>query len=362
MIIHSTVVSQQDCAIHLCNSLDRCLHYHLQQFTHVIAIFDRNTAIFIDQISALLRTIGLRYDCITLPSVGETNKSLTHYRFLVQRALRLNFLRRQSCFLAVGGGTVIDLVGFVAATYQRGVSYINLPTTLLAMVDAAIGGKVGINLGGGKHLLGAFHQPHAVLIDTTKLASLPERSLRAGFAEAIKAALVARSSTFFALLERFASRRDDPRLLRRLIAQSIRTKLYYVERDWREENLDRLLNLGHEVAHALEASTHFDDRVLMHGEAVALGILTAASISKARGLLTVQSLNRLTRLLSSLSCLPASPPGVVPKRLARHLHVVAGIRDGNLRVVLPMDPLGRATIVHDISSSEVIRTLSAILG
>jgi 3-dehydroquinate synthase len=356
----SEVRVRRRCTIACSGSFADDLKSCLAGFSHVVAVFDLNTQRFKDELESVFDEIGIRANSLVLNFHGEAIKSLEHYLSLVRQAASLDFLRRKSCFVAVGGGSLTDLVGYVAATYLRGVSYINVPTTLLGMADASIGGKVGLNLGKVKHLLGSFHYPEAVLIDVGKLDSLSSRVLAAGFGEVVKTALIAGDSRLFDYVEGHAraARAKDPRVLEEIVRQSIEIKLRLVEPDWQEEQLDRLLNLGHEIAHALEATVGFDDRVLMHGEAVASGIVAAVELAKDRDLLTEAQHGRIAALIRGLC-------GVVPlggwlagKDLLASLGAVERVRDGDMRVVLPCEKIGHARVYHDVLPGELVEALT----
>lgn len=355
----SKVSFERTCTIELTSSLKNSIAVCLKPYSHVILVYDQNTAIFRDEIDDAVGDVGLTFDSVILASAGEASKSFDHYAKLVNDSAGLKFLRRKSCFVAVGGGSVMDLVGFVSATFQRGVSYINIPTTLLGMVDAGVGGKTAINLPEGKHLLGAFHYPKAVIIDSTKLLTLSDRIYGAAFSEIVKVALISGNPYLFEYLESHVllAKARDADVMSEIISKSIEVKLKLVEPDWQEENLDRLLNLGHEVAHALEAAAQFDDNQILHGEAVMVGLICACKLALKKGLINGDTYNRIVFLLSELIDFELPKELCDPTLLRKQFEVVAGIRDGDLRVVLPDEKLGNARILHNISIQELIDTL-----
>lgn len=242
---------------------------------------------------------GFEATPIILPS-GEGTKSFAQLERLVDRLLGLD-LTRSDVVLALGGGVIGDLTGFTAAILKRGINFIQIPTTLLAMVDSSVGGKTGINTAAGKNLVGAFHQPLAVWADLDCLATLPEREMRAGYAEIVKYGLIA-DPAFYEWCEANAARllAGDREALAHAVAQSCRAKAAIVAADEREtDDIRALLNLGHTFGHALEAETGFSSR-LLHGEAVGIGMAQAFRFSAARGLCPAADAERLTAHLESI--------------------------------------------------------------
>jgi len=246
--------------------------------------------------AALLRSVraaGLRSSRIDVPD-GDATKNLRQVAKLYE-ALLDHGADRDTVLIALGGGMVGDLTGFTAATFLRGIAFVQVPTTVLAMVDASIGGKTGVNLQRGKNLVGAFHQPRLVCIDVETLSSLAQRQRAAGFAEVIKKAAIW-DADFFEVLERDAERLMalDRDALVPVLERAVRIKADVVSRDEREQGLRMLLNFGHTMAHALEALLHY--RRLLHGEAVAIGMVYAARRSEALGLATAGTADRLEAL------------------------------------------------------------------
>ena len=264
---------------------------------------------------------------------------------------------RASTIVAIGGGVLGDIAGFAAATFLRGVPFVQVPTTLLAQVDSAIGGKVGVNHPMGKNLIGAFHQPSAVIIDPSLLVTLPRREFRAGLYEVVKYGLIASRSLFDRITQTLAAlfARDAAALVP-MIGECCAIKAAVVERDERESGPRRVLNLGHTVGHALEAITKY--RRFRHGEAVAFGLLAAAELAVARGIMPPADRDALAATIAKMGPLPAvadlEAPQVV-EAAGRDKKVIAG----TLHFVLP-GPIGSTTIVTDVSSAELTGALTAI--
>ena len=253
-----------------------------------------------------LRRAGLKVDKVVVPD-GDASKSLAELAKLYDTLLDLG-LDRSGVLIALGGGAVGDLTGFAAATYLRGVRFVQIPTTILAMVDASIGGKTGVNLPQGKNLVGAFHQPSLVWIDTAFLETLPARERAAGMAEVAKAGAIW-DARFFARLERDSERilGLEPAALVPVLERACRIKAEIVSRDEREESgLRALLNFGHTVAHAVEACHGYRKQIL-HGEAVAIGMVHAARLSERLDLAPAGTRERLEALLVQLG-LPVEIP------------------------------------------------------
>ena len=285
---------------------------------------------------------------------GEQQKTLGTVATVID-ALVAARVNRDGLVLALGGGVVGDIAGFAAATYQRGIAFVQLPTTLLAQVDSSVGGKTGVNHPGGKNLIGAFHQPSAVITDTDTLGTLPDRELRAGFAEIVKAALVA-DATFYSWLEDHAGRvlAREPAALEHAIRRACEIKAAIVAADEREEGHRMVLNLGHSFAHAIEAGAGFG-RVL-HGEAVAAGIVLAVELSARLGLLPGADAMRVRELLLRAG-LPVDPPRLGRARMLKLMGMDKKVAEGRLRLVL-LDGIGAPTICPDYPA-DVLEALLA---
>jgi 3-dehydroquinate synthase len=279
-----------------------------------------------------LRRAGHRPVLLLVPD-GEGAKTPAQVEGLHRRFARAG-LDRGAWVLALGGGVVGDVAGFAAATYLRGVRLAMAPTTLLAQVDASIGGKTGVNLPEGKNLVGSFHQPRLVLADTRALATLPEREFRSGLAEVVKVG-AALDRALFALVEREADRllERDPVLVARVVARCARLKAGVVTADERDLSGRRaVLNYGHTVGHALEAATGY--RRFRHGEAVSIGIVAAARLAVRLGALAPADAARQERLLARLGLPTRVPRGVPLSRIVQALRRDKKARDGRLVFVL----------------------------
>jgi 3-dehydroquinate synthase len=270
-------------------------------------ITDANVArLFAARAQAALRAGG--FDPVTIAvEPGETSKSLAALERVYDRLIEAE-LDRSSSIFALGGGVVGDLAGFAAATFLRGVALIQVPTTLLAQVDSALGGKTAVNHRLGKNLIGAIYQPRLIVADVSLLKALPEREFREGIAEVIKYGAIM-DAPFIAELERevegLLARRPD--LLEAIVERCLRHKAYVVERDEREAELRSILNFGHTVGHALENSVGYGR--YLHGEAIAIGMTAAARLSCALAGLTAQEAQRLRALLGACGLPTAMPPG-----------------------------------------------------
>ena len=259
--------------------------------------------------------------------------------------------------IAVGGGVVGDIAGYAAATFLRGLSLVHVPTTLLAQVDSSIGGKVGINHKLGKNLIGAFHPPRLVAIDPQLLDTLPRREFRAGLYEVIKYGMIA-SPTLFKKLDRelTAVFNHEPRALMSIITKCCRIKASIVQSDERETGLRRILNFGHTVGHAIESATKY--RRFRHGEAVAFGMLAAASISETRGELSKTDRDALVTLIRRMGPLPSSNDLSI-KQIINTIKQDKKIIQGKLHFVLPTG-IGLTTIVEDVTSKQIERALKKL--
>ncbi|MCC7414139.1 MAG: 3-dehydroquinate synthase [Gammaproteobacteria bacterium] len=297
---------------------------------------------------------GNRIVEVTLPD-GEQHKTLATAGRVFD-VLVANRLGRDVVVLALGGGVIGDLAGFVAACYQRGVDLVQVPTTLLAHVDSSVGGKTAVNHPGGKNLIGAFHQPIAVVSDTELLASLPDRELRSGIAEIIKYGLI-RDAGFFAWLERNveALLARDPAALRHAIYRSCEIKAEIVGRDEREQGERAILNLGHTFGHAIEAATGYVE--WLHGEAVATGLLIAADMSRRLGRLTAEDVERVRRLLERAG-LPAQAPRIGVDGARGYMQIDKKVRAGRVRLVL-LQRIGAAEFTGDYPDAALTATLEA---
>lgn len=303
--------------------------------------------------SEALAAAGFAVATVTLPA-GEAQKSLAVASSLYDRLVDLR-ADRQTAVVAVGGGVVGDLAGFVAATFARGLPLLMVPTTLLAMVDSSVGGKVGVNHPRAKNLIGAFHQPVGVWIDTATLATLPDREYRSGLAEVVKYGVIL-DADFFEYLEANADAilARDPVAVRFVVARCCRLKAGVVEKDEREETgLRAVLNYGHTFAHAFETAAGYGG--WLHGEAVAAGMVCASRLGERHGLIGPDLTERQRRLLVRFG-LPTAPKDWAVADLLATMRSDKKTVAGRLRFVLPRR-LGEVALFDDISEEDVKRVL-----
>ncbi len=319
-------------------------------------VSDEHVSPHADAAADALAAVGFRTAVSVLPS-GEAQKSLVMAAHLYDGLAEIRADRR-TLVVAVGGGVIGDLAGFVAATYNRGLPLLMVPTTLLAMVDSSVGGKVGVNHARGKNLIGAFHQPAGVWIDTAVLDTLPDREYRSGLAEVVKYGVIL-DAEFFAWLERKVDPvlAREPEAVRHIVGRSCRLKADVVERDERETTgLRAVLNYGHTFAHAFETVGGYG--TWLHGEAVSAGMVCASRLAERRGLIDRTITDRQRRLLEAFG-LPTAPPSLPADELIGVMHNDKKASAGRLRFVLPRR-LGEAALFDDIPEAEVRKTLEAV--
>ena len=300
-----------------------------------------------------LRDAGMHVDVVLLPD-GEAHKNQKTLDDLLTRLLELR-VERSTMLIALGGGVVGDIAGFAAAIYQRGIAFVQVPTTLLAQVDSSVGGKTGINHPLGKNMIGAFWQPRAVLIDTAVLATLPDRELSAGLAEVIKYGAI-RDARFFAWLEAEMPSllaRDDAALARAIV-RSCEIKAQIVAADEREAGERALLNFGHTFGHAIEAAQGYGE--WLHGEAVAAGMVCAARLSERVCGLRADETARLADLIVAAK-LPVAPPMIARERWLQLMQRDKKVQSGAMRFVL-LERLGHAVMRGDVAENDVVRSVT----
>jgi 3-dehydroquinate synthase len=291
-------------------------------------------------------------ECI-LPD-GEQHKTLQAAGWVFD-ALVGKKMNRDATVLALGGGVVGDIAGFTAACYQRGIGYVQMPTTLLAQVDSSVGGKTGVNHSGGKNLIGAFYQPQSVIADTDTLATLPDRELRAGLAEVIKYGCVWDPLLFDWLdhnMDKLLARNVDA--LTYSIARSCEIKARVVAKDEREQNLRAILNFGHTFGHAIEAATGYE--TYLHGEAVGLGMLMATDLSHRLGLIDAGIKGRVRDILGKAG-LPTAAPRIGAAKALELMQMDKKVLAGAMRLVL-LEKLGRAIVTADYAQGALEATLA----
>lgn len=280
---------------------------------------------------------------------GEVNKRLARVEELAEKMAAAG-ADRSSLLIGFGGGIVTDVTGFLAAIFMRGIPVVQIPTTLLAQVDAATGGKTGVNLAGGKNLLGSFHQPLAVLIDPDVLASLSQREYRAGLFEVIKCGII-RDRALFDLLENRTQEvlSRNPRVVEEMIAAAVRIKAEVVSADERESDLRRILNFGHTVGHAIEAETEYVR--FLHGEAIAWGMLAATCLAELSRTLPSTDAERIARVIRAYGPLPDASD-LDPERLFAKLAGDKKTVHGKIHFVLPIS-IGEVKIVPDLDPASI---------
>lgn len=304
---------------------------------------------------ALLRG-GFETKILEVPA-GEQSKSLRQAGRLLEKLPGLK-LDRHSFVLALGGGVVGDLAGFVAATYLRGIAFVQVPTSLLALVDSSVGGKTGVNLPQGKNLVGAFYQPRLVLADIGLLRTLPERELRAGFAEVIKYGAIL-DAEFFAWLEKNYRKvfRLDPVAMRYVVRRCCELKAQVVSADEHESGLRAILNFGHTIGHAMEAL--FDYEGLLHGEAVALGMCCAAQLSMKRSGLERTAARRLCRLIRASGLPQQAKERMDLAQLLAAMRIDKKARAGKVRFVL-LPKLGESLLSEAVTDADVTEAVEGL--
>lgn len=300
---------------------------------------------------------GRPFELLFFPGT-EPRKRLAEVESLAEEMASMG-ADRSSIVLAFGGGILTDVTGFLAAIFMRGIPVIQIPTTLLAQVDAAVGGKTGVNLTAGKNLIGSFHQPLAVLIDPAVLATLPEREYRAGLFEIIKHGLIA-DVGLFRMLRDEPGRvlRQDPEAVDRMITDSVRIKAEVVSADEKEGGLRRILNFGHTFGHALEAETGYSR--FLHGEAVGWGMLAATRLARRLDILWPEDEVEIVTCLRAYGA-PDRIDGLAAERLAARLKGDKKTIQGKVHFVLP-DVIGHVRIVSDVDESQALSAIQDSLA
>jgi len=321
---------------------------------HALVISNTTVApLYLDRVAEGLE--GLQWSPFLIDD-GEAHKTFANVGRALEALAQLG-ATRDACVVALGGGVVGDLAGFSAACWMRGIDFIQMPTTLLSMVDSSVGGKTGVTLPAGKNLAGAFHQPRAVVADIDTLATLPEREYRAGLAEVVKGAVIG-DAAFFAWLEQHAAALNarEAAPLIEAIACKVQYKAGVVARDETEQGERALLNLGHTFGHALETAGKYT--VLLHGEGVSIGMLLAARLSERLGMSEAGDTERLHRLLETLGLPTAVPAGMDPAQLLALMRLDKKNLAGTLRLIL-WRGIGRAEIVSGVGEADVMAVLEA---
>lgn len=305
-----------------------------------------------------LETAGFNVSTHLIPA-GETYKTLQYIEKIYDTALE-NYLERSSTLVALGGGVIGDMTGFAAATWLRGVNFVQVPTSLLAIVDASVGGKTGVNHPKGKNLIGAFYQPKLVAIDPLVLKTLPEREFRAGMAEVIKYGVIW-DADLFAKLER-AERLDsldyfDEELLQTIIIRSCQAKAEVVSKDEKEASLRAILNYGHTIGHAIESLTEYE--LFIHGEAVAIGMVAAGKIAVSLGLWTKEDAKRQDDVIIKTKLPTNIPAALDPEAILEILKGDKKVKAGKVRFILPTQ-IGAVTITDRVTPEIIREAINAI--
>lgn len=305
-----------------------------------------------------LTSVGFKVTSCTLPA-GESYKTLKTLQIIYDTALEQR-LERSSTLVALGGGVVGDMTGFAAATWLRGIQVVQVPTSLLAMVDAAIGGKTGVNHPKGKNLIGAFHQPKLVVIDPTVLQTLPEREFRAGMAEVIKYGVIWDKKLFTQLEQ--SQRLDrmenlDSNLLQTSLERSCQAKATVVSQDEQEAGLRAILNYGHTIGHAVESLTGYT--TVLHGEAVAIGMVAASRIAVALGMWTAECDRRQLALIEKAGLPTTLPLGLEIDQIITTLQTDKKVKAGKVRFVLPTE-IGTVTVTDQVPEDVIRRVLQQL--
>ncbi len=306
------------------------------------------------KLMAALTAANLSAKCVEMPD-GERFKKISTVEALAEKLVKLG-AERNAVLIALGGGVVGDVTGFLASIYLRGVEVVQIPTTVLAQVDASIGGKTGVNLKAGKNLVGTFHHPRAVLIDPAVLSTLPEREFQAGIYESLKCGVIGHPELFRRLekLDLKALRKDH-QALEWVISESVHLKAEVVSADEREHGLRRILNFGHTIGHALEAETGYSR--FLHGEAVAWGMVAASYIAEEVSCLHRDDASRISNAVLNRGRLPRVNVG--SRAILRRLQADKKTRNGVVHFVLPTE-IGKVQVVNDVPEQVVLRAVDEL--
>jgi 3-dehydroquinate synthase len=309
--------------------------------------------LYLNQLAAGITKAGFETATLVLPD-GEEYKTLSYVEKVYDAAVQER-LERNSVMVALGGGVIGDLTGFAASSYLRGVHFVQVPTTLLAQVDSAVGGKVGVNHREGKNLIGAFYQPALVITDLLTLKTLAEREYRAGLAEVIKHALIMDPGLYQLLSSHVAEVKNrEPAVLEEVVLQACAVKLRVVEKDEREQGLRAILNYGHTIGHALEAESGYG--VFRHGEAVAIGMAGASLLSETLGFCPAGLHKETVAILERYGLPVAIPREYTAEALYRRMFLDKKVQRKKVRFVLPRK-IGEVFITEDLPETVVIDTL-----
>ncbi len=327
------------------------IRQHIQGKSAVIISNTTVAPLYLERVQSALE--GLKHEAIILPD-GEAYKTLDSLNQIYTQLLQHRF-DRNTTLIALGGGVIGDITGYAAASYQRGIPFIQIPTTLLSQVDSSVGGKTGVNHPLGKNMIGAFYQPQAVIIDIDTLSTLPDRELSAGIAEVIKYGILG-DADFFAWLEQNMDKllSRDAEALKYAIARSCKDKADIVAADEREKGQRALLNLGHTFGHAIETGMGYG--VWLHGEAVACGMVMAAELSHRLGWIEQEGLDRIRTLIQRAQLPTQAPEQITTEQFMDLMAVDKKVVDGQLRLVLLKD-IGKAIVTDQFDRNTLLNTL-----
>lgn len=341
------------------NPASNLLQSHVQGQKVLIITNDRISPLYLEKYVELFS--DKQVDTLVLPD-GEEYKSMEIMGKILDKALQIG-LDRKCTFVALGGGVIGDMVGFASAIYQRGVNFIQVPTTVMAMVDSSVGGKTGVNHALGKNMVGAFHQPQCVFVDTNTLESLPDRELQSGISEIIKYGLI-RDAEFFEWQEEHMNEllKRDADALRFAIKRSCENKAAVVKADEKEAGLRATLNLGHTFGHAIENGSGYG--TWLHGEAVAIGTAMAATMSARMGWIDEELVKRIYDILLRAN-LPVELPPESPMNRETFLKLMSvdkKVENGNLRLILLKGPLGDCVFTGDFDEDAMVATIDEFVA
>ncbi len=324
-----------------------------------VIITDKNVArLYLKRVKKSLAASGFTARSIIIPA-GEGQKSLRRADAIYSDLLRWN-VERQSTIVALGGGVVGDLAGFIASTYQRGVHFVQVPTTLLAQVDSSVGGKVGVNHTLGKNMVGTFYQPDFVAADIATLQTLPRREIVCGLGEVLKYGIIMDRKFFSYTVNHIdAITSKNSASLTRIVAECCRMKAHIVSRDEREKTLRAILNFGHTVGHALEHAGNY--RLLKHGEAILLGMVAETFAALRLGLITSTEAGRIEDAVLLVPLSPTLRFSYSPQALLATMRVDKKVYDGKIRLVLPTS-IGKVTLPMPVNEDIILDSLSYLQG